>query len=45
MTAQFGLTCEQELKILLHDEESVTKPAAEVLFVASGTAERSDDDD
>jgi hypothetical protein len=28
MTAQFGLTCEQELKIepLLHDEESVTKP-------------------
>ncbi len=28
MTAEFGLTCEQELKIepLLHDEESVTKP-------------------
>src|SRR5579872_6129361 len=28
MTAQFSLTCEQELKIepLLHDEESVTKP-------------------
>ncbi len=28
MTAQFGLSCEQELKIepLLHDEESVTKP-------------------
>jgi len=28
MTAQFGLTCEQQLKIepLLHDEESVTKP-------------------
>lgn len=28
MTAQFALTCEQELKIepLLHDEESVTKP-------------------
>jgi hypothetical protein len=28
MTADFGLTCEQELKIepLLHDEESVTKP-------------------
>jgi hypothetical protein len=28
MTEQFGLTCEQELKIepLLHDEESVTKP-------------------
>jgi hypothetical protein len=28
MTAQFGLTCAQELKIepLLHDEESVTKP-------------------
>jgi hypothetical protein len=28
MTAQFGLTCDQELKIepLLHDEESVTKP-------------------
>ncbi len=28
LTAQFGLTCEQELKIepLLHDEESVTKP-------------------
>ncbi len=28
MTDQFGLTCEQELKIepLLHDEESVTKP-------------------
>jgi len=28
MTAQFGLTCEQELKIepLLHNEESVTKP-------------------
>jgi hypothetical protein len=28
MTAQFGLACEQELKIepLLHDEESVTKP-------------------
>src|SRR5260370_35349981 len=27
-TAEFGLTCEQELKIepLLHDEESVTKP-------------------
>jgi hypothetical protein len=28
MTAQFGLTCEQQLKIepMLHDEESVTKP-------------------
>ena len=28
MTEQFGLSCEQELKIepLLHDEESVTKP-------------------
>jgi len=28
MTEQFGLTCDQELKIepLLHDEESVTKP-------------------
>jgi hypothetical protein len=28
MTADFGLTCEQELKIepLLHDEESVSKP-------------------
>ena len=28
MTAEFGLTCEQQLKIepLLHDEESVTKP-------------------
>jgi hypothetical protein len=28
MTAQFGLTCEQQLKIepILHDEESVTKP-------------------
>jgi Spy/CpxP family protein refolding chaperone len=28
MTGQFGLTCEQQLKIepLLHDEESVTKP-------------------
>jgi hypothetical protein len=28
MTADFGLTCEQELKIepLLHDEESVTRP-------------------
>ncbi len=27
-TAQFGLTCEQQLKIepLLHDEESITKP-------------------
>jgi hypothetical protein len=28
MTAQFGLTCDQQLKIepILHDEESVTKP-------------------
>ncbi len=28
MTAEFGLTCEQQLKVepLLHDEESVTKP-------------------
>jgi hypothetical protein len=28
MTTQFGLTCEQQLKIepILHDEESVTKP-------------------
>jgi hypothetical protein len=38
MTAQFGLTCEQELKIepLLHDEESVTKP---LLKFSSFTAE------
>ena len=39
MTAQFGLTCEQELKIepLLHDEESVTKP---LLKVTSFTREQ-----
>src|SRR5260370_5955722 len=40
MTAEFGLTCEQELKIepLLHDEESVTKPLLK--FSSLSTEER-----
>jgi hypothetical protein len=42
MTAQFGLSCEQELKIepLLHDEESVTKP---LLKFSSFTREQQQD--
>ena len=38
MTAQFGLTCDQELKIepLLHDEESVTKPLLKFTSLTPG---------
>jgi hypothetical protein len=37
MTAEFGLTCEQQLKIepLLHDEESVTKPLLKFTSLSS----------
>jgi hypothetical protein len=37
MAANFGLTCEQQLKIepLLHDEESVTKPLLRCTFLSA----------